>query len=353
MSIWLKMTNTPKELGYYMPAEWEKHSAVWLAWPYGVKTFPGILDEIEIVYCKIIKELMESEKVKLLVLSEEEKSRIINLMKKYEVDASEVIFYIEKYSDVWTRDYTPITLYNKNNKEYGYVKWIYNAYGREDNPRFTELMLDNEVFRNIYKREGKELFEPQMILEGGAIETNGEGVILTTEECLLNENRSNFSKEETEKYLKDYLNVEKIIWLGNGLLNDHTDGHIDEIARFVSSNTIVCAYEENENDENYQNLKENYEKLITETNINGDKFNVIKLPMPHMRFADGEKAPVSYTNFYIGNKIILMPIYNDENDKRAIEIMSSIFKDKKIIPIDCTKLIEGGGGLHCITMQEY
>lgn len=344
----------PKELGYYMPAEWEKHSGVWLAWPYGDKTFPDILDSVEQSYCQIIKSLEESEQVKLIVLNDEEKNRIEKILINYGIKIENITFFIQDYSDVWTRDYTPITLFNTNKKDIAFVKWDYNAYGKEEDPLFVDLLKDDKVFLNIIDESKYKIFTPGMVLEGGAIESNGKGTLLTTEQCLLNSNRKNdLDKGRTEIYLKAYLGVEKIIWLADGLINDHTDGHIDEIARFVNSNTILCAYEDDKKDPNYSILKNNFDVLKNSRDKDGKKFKVVKLPMPHMNYDNGEKAPVSYTNFYIGNSVILMSVFNDENDKKAIKIIQSLFKKHKIVPIDCSKLIYGGGAIHCITMQDY
>lgn len=348
------MITIPKELGYYMPAEWEEHKAVWLAWPYGNITFPDILEDIEQIYCQIIKSLENNEKIKLIVLSEQDKERIIKKLNDFGVNVENIIFYIQDYSDVWTRDYTPITLFNKSNDQLAFVKWNYNAYGKGDDPLFVDLLKDNNVFDIILKDTKYEIFRPEIVLEGGAVEVNGKGTLVTTEECLLNSNRNpELDRSRTEIYLKAYLGVENIIWLKNGLINDHTDGHIDEIMRFVGPDTIVCAYEKNKKDPNYTILKENYKTLKKSKNESGKKFKVIKLPMPHMNYKNNEKAPVSYTNFYIGNSVVLMSIFNDPNDKKAMKIIQSLFKKKKVIGIDSSKLIIGGGAIHCITMQDY
>jgi len=348
------MMQIPKELGYYMPAEWEKHSAVWLAWPYGDITFPNNIPIIEQSYCEIIKKFEGSEKVKLIVLNNKEKDRIENMLKDSGADMSNITFFAQDYADVWVRDYTPITLFNKNNDKLAFTKWNYNAYGRKNDPLFTDLLKDDKVFLNILDESKYEIFNPGIVVEGGAIESNGKGTLLTTEQCLLNPNRKNdLDKGRTEIYLKAYLGVENIIWLNEGLVNDHTDGHIDEVARFVNPNTIVCAYENDKKDENFNILNNNYKILKNAKDQNGKKFKIIKLPMPHMHYDNGEKAPVSYTNFYIGNSIILMSIFNDPNDKKAMKIIHSLFKNKKVIGIDCSKIIYGGGAIHCITMQDY
>lgn len=349
------MITIPKELGYYMPAEWEKHSAVWLAWPYGNITFPNILSEIENTYCEIIKKIEVSEKIKLIVLSESEKERISKLFINYGINIKNITFYIKPdYADVWVRDYALITLFNKKNDKLAFVKWNYNAYGKGADPFFADLLKDDKVFSDILDESKYEVFKPEITLESGAIESNGKGTIMTTEQCLLNPNRNpDLDRSRTEIYLKAYLGAENIVWLKDGLINDHTDGHIDEIARFVSHDTILCAYENNKKDENFNILKENYNRLKKTTNEKGKKFKLIKLPMPHMNYENGEKAPVSYTNFYIGNSVILMSIFNDKNDKKAIKIVQSLFKKHKVIGIDCSRLIIGGGAIHCITMQDY
>jgi len=347
------MLQTPKELGYYMPGEWEKHSAVWLAWPYGDITFPDHLKEVEFDYCEIIKILQKSEKVKLILLKEE-KDRIMEMLAGHGVNTKEIIFYTEDYADVWTRDYVPISLFHKETKDIAYVNWNYNAYGKMHDPRFVDLLKDDKIFHGILSDEEHKVWKPGIVLEGGAVESNGKGTLMTTEQCLLHTNRNqNLDKGTTEKYLKDYLGVENIIWLKDGLTNDHTDGHIDEIARFVSVDTIVCGYEDDVNDVNYKILEDNFRILESATDQDGNKFKIIKLPMPHMNYSDGEKAPVSYTNFYIGNSIILMSIFNDTNDEKAMDIMQEIFPNHKVIGFDCSRIIYGGGAIHCITMQEY
>mgnify|MGYP001264904480 FL=1 len=346
------MSKNPKELGFYMPAEWEKHSAIWLAWPYDNTTFPNSIPEIEKIYCRILKSLEESEKVNLFVL-EKDKKRIKKILEDSGLNLKNITFYIEDYVDVWTRDYTPITIINKKENKSAFVKWNYDAYGKGHDPYFSDLLKDDKVFDNILNNSTNLIFRPGIVLEGGAIDTNGNGTILTTEQCLLNSSRNNdLSKEKNEEYLKKYLGIENIIWLKNGLVNDHTDGHIDEIARFVAPDTIVCAYEDDVNDQNHSILDSNYKILENSVDKNGNKFKVIKLPMPHMNYDNGEKAPVSYANFYIGNKVILMSLFNDVNDDKAKEIIQSLFPNHKVIGIDCSKVIYGGGAIHCMTMQQ-
>lgn len=345
------MAVTPKQLGFVMPAEWEKHSATWLAWPYDKTTFPKGIEGVEKTFCKIIKSLEGGERVELVVLDNQMQNRAENLLKNFGADLANVAFHRAVFVDVWVRDYGPIFLINREQKDLAWVKWEYNAYGKAEDLYFTDLLKDNKVF-NILNPDG-EKFIAKMILEGGSVEINGTGVLLTTEQCLLNPNRNKeLDKQQIENYLQDYLGASKIIWLKKGLVNDHTDGHIDDVAKFVSPNKILCAYEDNIEDENFEILNNNYQVLKNSTDQNGKPFELIKLPMPHMKYDDGEKAPVSYCNFYIGNKVVLVPTFADKNDESAIEIIQSCFPDRKVVAIDCREIIYGGGAIHCMTQQQ-
>jgi agmatine deiminase len=355
---------TPKQQGFMMPAEWEKHSAVWLAWPHDVTTFTQGIDKAEHTFCQMIKAFEGSEKVEMLMLDNEMQSRVERMLQEFGVNLSNVNFHQMYYGDVWMRDYGPSFLRNDV-----WVKWQYNVYGKahEDAIYWAPLLKDNDVFDNLNLHGQK--FEPGIVMEGGSIEVNGKGSLITTEQCLLNPNRnSDLSREQIEKYLGDYLGVSKVIWLKRGLVNDHTDGHIDDIVRFVSESKILCCYEEDESDENYENLKDNYNTLVGSNDQDGKPFEVIKLPMPHMRYEEGhsvhssdeanspdelpEKAAVSYANFYIANNTVLVPVYNDPNDAEALEIIQSCFLDRKVVGIDCSNIIYGGGAIHCMTQQQ-
>ncbi len=335
-----------------MPAEWEGHSATWLAWPNDDDYFQTRIKNVEKIYLEIVKNLHKDEFVKLLVLDEKEEKRISVLMGTLNIDLSKIIFYHAKYFDVWMRDYGPIFIKDGDKKVW--LKWVYDGYGGN----FPELLPDNNVFLDLKDKIDCEVISTNIALEGGAIDSNGNGSIITTEECLLQNRNKEKNKEDNNLFLSKFIGASNVIWLKKGLLNDHTDGHIDEIARFVSPTKILCAYEEDVNNENYERLNENYEILKNAIDQDGNKFEIIKLPMPHMHYEDGDKeyhgkqAPVSYTNFYIGNKTVLVSIFNDENDERAIEIIRSCFPDRNIVGIDCRDLIYGGGAIHCITQQE-
>ncbi|OGI95747.1 hypothetical protein A2917_00305 [Candidatus Nomurabacteria bacterium RIFCSPLOWO2_01_FULL_42_17] len=344
------MRETPTQLGFLMPAEWEAHEAVWLAWPHDQTTFPNRLSKVEKVYCQIIKTLGDqtgSERVHLLVLPTI-KSKVEEILKRSGVDLKQITFYPTDYADVWTRDYGPIFLINRKESTLGWVKARHNAYGKKENAFYAPLLKDDEVFNRI-KTEGQK-FNLDIVLEGGSIEVNGAGVLVTTEQCLLNPNRNpHLDRGEIENHLKNYFGLNKIsriVWLKRGLTNDHTDGHIDDLVKFVSPNKILCCYEDEEEDENYEILKTNFEILVKES------FEVIKLPMPHMNYDDNTKAPASYANFYIGNKVVLVPTYNDPNDEKALKIIEDCFPDRKVVGIDCRDLIYGGGAIHCITQQQ-
>lgn len=343
--------STPKQLGFRMPAEWEKHSAVWLAWPYDKTTFTRGIEGAEKTFCEIIKALEGSERVELIVLDQSMEDRVKSLLQSNGNDLTNVRFHKIMFTDVWIRDYGPFFLINREQKKLAWAKYEYNAYGKAGDPYFADLMKDNEIF-NILS-PGGEKFLADMVLEGGSIDVNGLGSLLTTKQTLLNPNRNpDFSLKEIEECLKNYLGVSNIIWLEKGLINDHTDGHVDDIAKFVSPVKILIAYEDNESDENFQILQDNYKILESALDQDGKFFELIKLPMPHMCYENGEKSPVSYTNFYISNKVVLVPTFSDPNDDKALEIIQACFPQHRVIGFDCREIIYGGGGIHCMTQQE-
>lgn len=329
---------TPLELGYRMPAEWEKHSGTWLSWPKNKYFFYGkILDQVEETYLEIIKVLQENEKVFLLVNDEKTEEGI----RKRLSSSKNVTFYHIKTFDVWTRDYAPIFIKDKQGNVAA-VKWIFNSWGN----KYREALADNKAGEEIVKASGVNIFHPNIILEGGSIDTNGRDIFLTTEQCLLNKNRNpSLNRARIEEYLKNYLGAESVIWLKKGIAGDDTDGHVDDIARFVNENTVVCAYEENKGDENYAVLEENWQLL------HDSGLSIIKLPMPGKIMGKNSRLPATYANFYIANKVVLLPVFNDKNDKTAINILQSLFLDREIIPIYCTALVHGHGTVHCVTQQ--
>ena len=334
---------------FFMPAEWAKHKATWMAWPYDEITFPDRIPAVERVFVDIIYHLHQNEAIELLVLDNEMQKHATCLLKKNNVDVNKVVFHVVDYADVWMRDYGPTFLVNKNTDERAWTKWQYNAYGE----KFVELIQDDQVPNQLETYIALPKFSANIVMEGGAIEVNGAGVLLTTEQCLLNPNRNtNLDRIQTEKHLKEFTGASKVVWLKDGIFNDHTDGHIDEVARFVNANTIVVAYEENKNDPNFAILDVNWKILQNATDQNGRPFNLVKLPMPKMNYDDGEQAPVSYANFYIANETVLVPQFNHANDQVALDIIQSLFSGRTIVGIDCSDIIYGGGAIHCITQQQ-
>lgn len=346
------MTNL---LNPIMPAEWEPHSAIWLAWPYDEIAFPGRVPKAEDDVTKIIYAIHDSEKVELLVLNEEMKKKAEEKLRSAGIKMEKISFRVVEYLGGWMRDCGGLWVKDSAGKP-AIVDFSFNSWGN----KFPDVQVDAHLPEKVSSWLNIPLFKVEAVIEGGAVDINGAGLCLTTEQCLLNENRNlGKTKRDLEKYLADYLGIKKTIWLYEGLVNDHTDGHIDELARFVGPNKIVCAYEEDPKDENYAILKNNYETLLAARNLQDQPFEIVKLPMPHVYFKDAAvglqeqaKAPASYTNFYIGNKVILASVFNDPNDSKALEILQSCFPNRKIIGIDCSDLIYGGGAIHCMTQQQ-
>jgi len=332
-----------------MPAEWEKHDAVWLAWPHDPATFPDRVEKVEEVYVRIIKALHESENVNLFVIDDSMKARVMGLLEKNDVDPEKINFIVFEYADVWIRDYGPIFVTDRNKKKLAIVHWIFNAWGE----KYEELMKDTQIPSIINQRMRLKCFNPGIVLEGGSIDVNGRGTLLTTEQCLLNKNRNpHLNKKMVERYLMDYFGVSNIIWLRKGIAGDDTDGHVDDIARFVNPDTILCAFEDDETDENYPILKENYGILQQFRDQDGNRFDIIRLPMPGFVGDEHGRLPASYANFYIGNTVVLVPIFGHVNDQHALDIIQQVFPERKVVSINCTDLIYGFGAVHCVTQQQ-
>ena len=345
--------------GYRMPGEWELQKSVWIAWPYNKKDWPNLFKNIPRVVAEIIANLSNSQKVNLLINHHNDKIKIRKLLNNFDCKLSNIIFYNIPTNRIWLRDSGPIFLVNEINKNKILLNFKFNAWAK-----YNDYQKDNLINNKISKITKIKKINPtikfdnklkQVVLEGGAIDVNGKGSILLTKECLLSkiqERNPGITKYVLENILKKYLNVKNFIWLNKGIEGDDTHGHIDDITRFVSENTIMTAIEKNKKDKNYINLKENYETLNRSKNLKGKKFRIIKIPMPEPIYIDNTRVPASYLNFYIANKIILLPVFKDKNDKKVISIFKKFFKKKKIIPINCRELIWGFGAIHCMTQQE-
>lgn len=341
---------------YMMPPEWSRHAATMLTWPHNRQTWPGDrLSKVEQVYLELIKSIVPREPILLFVNDKSIKERVVNYFDQQNIDTADIEVVTQPVNDVWVRDCGPITVKHQRKETYAIVNWVYNAWGE----KYPPWRDDNQLPEFIANKYGLPSFEPGIVLEGGAIDTNGTGVFLTTESVLLNKNRNpDLTKKKVEEYLSIYLGAEKVIWLKNGLTGDDTDGHIDGLARFVNANTIVTAICENKNDLNYDALKENYKLLKSATDENGKRFTIIPIPLPETKIegetVDGsEHVPASYINFYILNDAVLLPLYDDRYDRSVVEIFSELFPKRRIIGIPCSDLVWGQGSIHCITQQLY
>lgn len=340
----------PRTLGYRMPAEFEPHEATWLAWPHNPDTWPGRLKHIPPVWIQMIKPLHVHETVHLCVNDSEMEHSVKAILRRHDIERN-VVFHQFPTNDAWARDHNAIFLTREVNgkKELAATDWIYNAWGQKYGPWDLDDVIPQKVarFLNI------PCFKPGLVLEGGSIDVNGRGTLLTTEQCLLNKNRNpHLTKQEVENYLEDYLNVSNILWLGEGIMGDDTDGHIDDIARFVNPTTVVTVVEEDPQDENYQLLQDNLRRLRSMKDQDGRPLTIVTMPMPGPVVYEGQRLPASYANFYIGNGVVLVPSYRHANDQRAMDILKKCFPDRRIVGIEATELVWGLGAFHCVTQQQ-
>jgi len=348
------MTNlfdhSPRKAGYRFPAEWVKHEATWLTWPHKEESWPGKIDTIYAPYCQFIKAVSEGEKVRINVNDEETKAFAIEKLTEQGVDLSQIEFYFNPSNDAWCRDHGPAFLINPSAEpKKVIVDWDYNAWGH----KYPPYEQDDVIPTLIATQLDIPVFNPGIVMEGGSVEFNGAGAILTTKACLLNTNRNpHLSKEQIEEYLLECYGAEQVLWLGDGIVGDDTDGHIDDITRFVNEDTVLTVVESNPLDENYILLQENLNALQEMRLLNGKPLNIIKLPMPSPVIHEDTRLPASYANFYIANAAVVVPTFRDVNDEKALEIIRSVFPDRKVIGIDSTDIIWGLGSFHCLSQQE-
>jgi agmatine deiminase len=335
-----------------MPAEWEPHDGTWLTWPRpeGI-SFPDKYDTVPPVYAEFIRQLVDVEDVNINVWNAEMEAWVRDLLRQNKTPLEGVRFHHFPAYEPWCRDHGPIFLVRERDRrrERAVVDWGYNAWGN----KYPPFDLDDAVPQHVAKLRGLPLFSPGIVMEGGSIEVNGVGTLLTTEACLLNPNRNpQLNREQIENYLCDYLGVTNVLWLGEGIVGDDTDGHIDDIARFVNPTTIVTVVEDDPADENFGLLQENLKRLREMRDQNGKHFRVVELPMPGCVEYDGQRLPASYANFYIANQIVVMPTYRHANDAKALAILQTEFPDHRVLGIDSMELIWGLGSFHCISQQE-
>ena len=333
-----------------MPPEWEPHRATWLSWPHNLETWPACLDEVREIWIQMITALSPHEQVYLLVNDATVKTEVLARLKSANAAMGNVTLLEILTVDVWMRDYGPTFVTRKTVEQpLAFNDWIFNGWGG----KYNAYEKDERVARSIAQLLQVPVFEHKVILEGGSIEVNGAGTCLTTEQCLLNRNRNpQLSRAQIEKFLKDSLGVRQILWLGEGIVGDDTDGHIDDIARFVSPTTVVCVIEDNPQDENYRFLQENYERLQNARDQDGKKLEIVCLPSPAPLSYDGVRLPASYANFYIANEVVLVPVFDDANDRKALGLLQECFPMRKIIGLRCNEVVAGLGAIHCVTQQE-
>lgn len=340
----------PGALGYRMPAEWEPHTATWLSWPRreGI-SFPGAFDRVLPTLRRMVETLVESERVCINVCSGAHEAEALEVLAGLPLDR--LTFHRIPTNEPWCRDHGPIFLTRDSagaGPRLAIVDWDYNAWGG----KYPPCDLDEVVPTRVGEILGAPVFYPRMILEGGSIDVNGAGALLTTEACLLNPNRNpTLGRAEIEQRLRDFLGVTEILWLGDGIEGDDTDGHVDDLARFVRERTVVTVVEENCDDANYEPLQENLARLRA-MRWDGAPLEVITLPMPARIVREDLRLPASYANFYIANESVLLPTFHDANDAAAESMLAKIFPTRRIVPIDCTELIWGLGAFHCLTQQQ-
>ncbi len=342
------MTQTPAALGFSMPAEWDTHTATWMGWPFNDDYWLGYLEVARQDFTGLIRTIADFEPVIVTVADEEAQEDAKKRLGATTNGLKNIRFRRFPLDDIWFRDMAPIFIRDVHGK-LAATDWEFNGWGN----RF-EWQKDILVPKGVADELGAKRFEIPSVMEGGALEINSRGVLLTTKQCLLNKNRNpKLSQEQIEQYLKDYLGVKQIIWLENGLEGDRTDGHIDTITRFANDTTIITSVHEDKNDTNYAPMQENLEILKKARQPNGDLYNLVELPLPRKRLdVDGERLPMTYANFYIGNGFVVVPTYDDANDNEALSILQSNFPDHKVIGLNSTGLITGGGSFHCVTQQQ-
>jgi agmatine deiminase len=343
------MNKTPKQLGYHFPAEFETHEATWLSWPHKEESWPGKIQTIYSPYAKFVKAISAHEKVRINVNDEEMKSFAESVLSDENVNMQQIEFFFHPTNDAWCRDHGPAFLINPGKKEKAIVDWNYNAWGN----KYPPYDLDDVIPTLIGKHFNLPVFYPNIIMEGGSVEFNGKGTLITSKSCLLNPNRnSQLNQEQIENYLREYYGVEQILWVDEGIEGDDTDGHIDDTVRFVNEDTVLAVIEEDKEDENYEPLQKNLKQLSAMRLLNGKQLNIIELPMPDEVIYETQKLPASYANFYIANNVVIVPIFNCNKDDAALEIIQQSFPSRKIIGINSVDIIWGLGSFHCLSQQE-
>ena len=341
---------TPREQGYFFPAEFAPHVATWLSWPHKEASWPGKIHTIFPSYAKFIKELVKGEEVKINVANKAMQEFAIQILEKEQVDLSRVHFFMHPTNDAWCRDHGPAFLINPTAAQpKAIVDWGYNAWG----DKYPPYDLDDVIPTLIANHYNYPVFHPGIVMEGGSVEFNGKGTVLTSTACLLNSNRNpHLNQQQIEHYLCAYYGVEQVLWVDEGIVGDDTDGHIDDTVRFVNEDTVLTVVETNRADENYYLLQHNLQQLKSMRLLNGKQLNIVEIPMPEPLFYEGQRLPCSYANFYIANNAVIVPVFNTKNDERALQLIQECFPSREVVGIDSTDIIWGLGSFHCLSQQE-
>lgn len=340
----------PRKRGYFFPAEFHPHRATWLSWPHKEASWPGRIETVYGVYSEFVKLLAEGERVCINVNDAAMQAFAEKNLSAVNADLKRIEFFMHPTDDAWCRDYGPAFLIQPKEKKKLIVDWGYNAWGG----KYPPYEQDDVIPALVGKALGLEVVTPSIIMEGGSVEFNGKGTLLTTTACLLNKNRNpHLSQKQIEKYLMDYYGVMQILWLEEGISGDDTDGHIDDLTRFVNEDTVVSVVEENKSDENYQPLKKNMALLSRMRLLNGKQINIAELPMPKPVIYKNQRLPASYANFYISNKYVIVPTFRDDkHDRLALDVLQKCFPTRRVAGLDSTDLIWGLGSFHCLSQQE-
>ncbi|MEO8227338.1 MAG: agmatine deiminase family protein [Gemmatimonadota bacterium] len=333
-----------------MPAEWAPHRGTWLSWPHKEASWPGKFEPVPAIFARMVRELAAHEEVHINVAGAEMEALVASLLRDSGVPAARVFFHHNPTNDAWCRDHGPIFVQRDRDgrREEAIIDWGFNAWGR----KYPPFDADDVVPTRIAAELGLPVFAPGIIMEGGSLDVNGRGTLLTTESCLLNPNRNpSLGRSEIERCLRDYLGVTNILWLGDGILGDDTDGHVDDLTRFTDASTVVTVVENDPRDPNFEPLRDNLARLREMRDQDGEPLRVVTLPMPRPLEHDGQRLPASYANFYIANGIVLLPTYDPEHDTAANETLQMLFPTRRIVGIDCTDLVWGLGAFHCVSQQ--
>lgn len=341
---------TPKQLGYYFPAEFAAHQSTWLSWPHKEASWPGKIEKIFPSYIAFIKTLVRFEDVNINVCDAVMQANATNMLQQAGVELSRVHFYIHPTNDAWCRDHGPAFLLNKNEPgKKAIVDWNYNAWGN----KYPPFDLDDVIPTKIGKALGLEVFHPGIIMEGGSVDFNGSGTVMTSTACLLNKNRNpHLSQAQIEQYLIDYYGQDQVLWVDEGIVGDDTDGHIDDTVRFINEDTVITVIEENKQDENYQLLQHNLRQLQQMRLLNGKQLNIVEIPMPDDVIWEDQRLPASYANFYIANHQVIVPTYRCKKDEQVLLTIQDCFPEREVVGIDSTDIIWGLGSFHCLSQQE-